>query len=266
MDWLFSDGIYLLLFFVAVLAGFIDSIAGGGGLITIPALLSAGISPVQALATNKLQSVGGSFSATLYFIRRRVIDLKAQRFAIFMTFIGAVSGAMLVQFINPELLKQALPVLTIAIGLYFLLTPSIGAKDSKQRLGYYTFGVIIGGGIGFYDGVFGPGTGSFFALGYVMLLGYNLSKATAHAKLLNFTSNFGSLLFFILGGQVIWTIGLVMLCGQFIGARLGAGLVLTKGQKLIRPMLVIISFLMSIKLIHDNHSDTIALWFSALFN
>ncbi len=255
MDWLFSDGIYLLLFFVAVLAGFIDSIAGGGGLITIPALLSAGISPVQALATNKLQSVGGSFSATLYFIRRRVIDLKAQRFAIFMTFIGAVSGAMLVQFINPELLKQALPVLTIAIGLYFLLTPSIGAKDSKQRLGYYTFGVIIGGGIG-----------SFFALGYVMLLGYNLSKATAHAKLLNFTSNFGSLLFFILGGQVIWTIGLVMLCGQFIGARLGAGLVLTKGQKLIRPMLVIISFLMSIKLIHDNHGDTIALWFSALFN
>lgn len=266
MDWLLSDGIYLLLFLVAIFAGFIDSIEGGGGLITIPALLSAGISPVQALATNKLQSLGGSFSATLYFIRRRVIDLKAQRFAILMIFIGAISGAMLVQFINPDVLRQALPVLTIAIGLYFLLTPSIGAQDSKQRLGYYVFGVVIGGGVGFYDGIFGPGTGSFFALAYVMLLGYNLSKATAHAKLLNFVSNFGSLLFFMVAGHVLWTIGLIMLCGQFIGARLGAGLVLTKGQKLIRPMLVIISFLMSIKLIHDNHGDTIAHWFSAIFN
>ncbi|CDG95786.1 sulfite exporter TauE/SafE family protein [Xenorhabdus bovienii] len=266
MEWsLLSPEIYGFLFLVAIVAGFIDSIAGGGGLLTIPALLSVGVSPVQALATNKLQAVGGSFSASLYFIRRGAVDWRSQRFAIAMTLFGAMLGALLVQFVSPDFLLYLLPVLVIIIGLYFLLVPNIGAEDRPRRLAPLAFGCLAGGGIGFYDGVFGPGTGSFLALSYVMLCGYNLAKATAHAKVLNFASNMGSLGFFILGGQVLWLLGLVMLMGQVIGARLGAGLVLSRGQKLIRPMLVTISFLMSIKLLHDHHGDTIRSWLAFYF-
>ncbi|MDE9480223.1 sulfite exporter TauE/SafE family protein [Xenorhabdus bovienii] len=266
MEWsLLSPEIYGFLFLVAIVAGFIDSIAGGGGLLTIPALLSVGVSPVQALATNKLQAVGGSFSASLYFIRRGAVDWRSQRFAIAMTLLGAMLGALLVQFVSPDFLRYLLPVLVIIIGLYFLLVPNIGAEDRPRRLGPLAFGCLAGGGIGFYDGVFGPGTGSFLALSYVMLYGYNLAKATAHAKVLNFASNIGSLGFFILGGQVLWLLGLVMLIGQMIGARLGAGLVLSRGQKMIRPMLVTISFLMSIKLLHDHHGDTIRSWLAFYF-
>ncbi|MDE9537970.1 sulfite exporter TauE/SafE family protein [Xenorhabdus bovienii] len=266
MEWsLLSPEIYGFLFLVAMVAGFIDSIAGGGGLLTIPALLSVGVSPVQALATNKLQAVGGSFSASLYFIGRGAVDWRSQRFAIAMTLFGAMLGALLVQFVSPDFLLYLLPVLVIIIGLYFLLVPNIGAEDRPRRLAPLAFGCLAGGGIGFYDGVFGPGTGSFLALSYVMLCGYNLAKATAHAKVLNFASNMGSLGFFILGGQVLWLLGLVMLIGQVIGARLGAGLVLSRGQKLIRPMLVTISFLMSIKLLHDHHGDTIRSWLAFYF-
>ncbi|MGJ0625993.1 sulfite exporter TauE/SafE family protein [Xenorhabdus bovienii] len=266
MEWLLlNPEIYGFLFLVAIVAGFIDSIAGGGGLLTIPALLSVGVSPVQALATNKLQAVGGSFSASLYFIRRGAVDWRSQRFAIAMTLFGAMLGALLVQFVSPDFLLYLLPVLVIIIGLYFLLVPNIGAEDRPRRLAPLAFGCLAGGGIGFYDGVFGPGTGSFLALSYVMLCGYNLAKATAHAKVLNFASNIGSLGFFILGGQVLWLLGLVMLMGQVIGARLGAGLVLSRGQKLIRPMLVTISFLMSIKLLHDHHGDTIHSWLAFYF-
>ncbi|MCC8464439.1 MULTISPECIES: sulfite exporter TauE/SafE family protein [Photorhabdus] len=267
MDWLLSLGgeVYVLLFLVAVMAGFIDSISGGGGLLTIPALLSVGVSPVQALATNKLQAVGGSFSASLYFVRYGEVDLKSQRFAILMTLLGSMAGAIIVQFIKPDFLCQLLPVLVIIIGLYFLLTPAIGMEDSHRRLTPVAFALFIGSGLGLYDGIFGPGVGSFYALAYVVLCGYNLAKSTAHAKVLNFASNIGSLALFILGGQVLWILGLVMLAGQVIGARLGASLVLTHGQKLIRPMIVIISFLMSIKLLNDNHGDTIRSWLAFYF-
>lgn len=125
---------------------------------------------------------------------------------------------------------------------------------------------MAGGCIGFYDGFFGPGAGSFYALAFVTLSGFSLPKATAHAKVLNFTSNFGGLLFFILGGQVVWGVGLVMLVGQVLGARLGARMVLNKGQTLIRPMLVIVSACMSVKLIYDNHGSDIAQWIGHLWS
>ncbi|MGR3807597.1 hypothetical protein SAMN05660772_01100 [Pasteurella testudinis DSM 23072] len=243
--------IYLLLFAVALIAGFIDAIAGGGGLITIPALLATGMPPTMALGTNKLQSCGGSFSASWYFIRQKAVNLNQIFWLIVLTFIGAVLGTILVQQINIDFLKKILPFLIFAIGIYFLLTPKLGESDKQTRMSYLGFALTAGFGIGFYDGFFGPGTGSFLGLAFVMLLGFNLAKATAHAKVLNFTSNIASLLFFLIGGQVAWTLGLVMLVGQFIGARMGAKMVLTKGQKLIRPMVVAVAFIMASKLAFD---------------
>lgn len=261
MDWfLVSPAVLALLFGVAMLAGFIDTIAGGGGLLTIPAMLSVGLSPANVLATNKLQACGGSISSSLYFIRKGVVTLKDQKLNIAMTFIGATAGSILVQHIQADILRQLLPFLTIGIGLYFLLMPQIGNEDRHRRLHGLAFALVAGGCVGFYDGFFGPGSGSFYALSFVMLCGFNLAKATAHAKVLNATSNIASLLFFMFGGKVIWGTGLIMLAGQIIGARLGAHMVLSKGQRLIRPMIVILSAVMSLKLIYDNHGQDILQW------
>lgn len=241
-----------LLFIVAMIAGFIDSIAGGGGLLTVPALLAVGIPPTQALATNKLQSCGGSFSASLYFVRRKMVNLAEIKLSILLAFIGSLFGTLLVLHINADHLRILLPILTISVGLYFLLSPKIGEEDRKRRLSEYQFAIIAALLIGLYDGFFGPGAGSFYAVAYVTLAGFNLTKATAHTKVLNFTSNLASLLFFIFSGKVIWMIGLVMLVGQFIGARLGARMVIAKGKKMIRPMLIVVSTIMSIKLMWEN--------------
>ena len=240
-----------LLFSVATFAGFIDAIAGGGGLLTIPALLATGMPPAIALGTNKLQACGGSFSASLYFVRKKAVNLREILLLIALTFLGAAIGSILVQRIDVQALKVFLPFLVFAIGLYFLFAPSIGDDDKKQRIGYPLFAVLVGATIGFYDGVFGAAAGSFYTLSFVLLLGFNLTKAVAHAKVLNFTSNLASLIFFILGGAVIWQVGIVMMIGQFIGGTLGARMVVTKGKCLIRPMLVTISFLMVAKMLYD---------------
>ena len=240
-----------LLFSVATFAGFIDAIAGGGGLLTIPALLATGMTPAIALGTNKLQACGGSFSASLYFVRKKAVNLREILLLIALTFLGAVIGSILIQRIDVQALKVFLPFLVFAIGLYFLFAPSIGDDDKKQRIGYPLFAVLVGATIGFYDGVFGAAAGSFYTLSFVLLLGFNLTKAVAHAKVLNFTSNLASLIFFILGGAVIWQVGIVMMIGQFIGGTLGARMVVTKGKRLIRPMLVTISFLMVAKMLYD---------------
>lgn len=252
MDIAIGFQLLALLFIVAMIAGFIDSIAGGGGLLTVPALLAVGIPPTQALATNKLQSCGGSFSASLYFVRRKMVNLAEIKLSILLAFIGSLFGTLLVLHINADHLRILLPILTISVGLYFLLSPKIGEEDRKRRLSEYQFAIIAALLIGLYDGFFGPGAGSFYAVAYVTLAGFNLTKATAHTKVLNFTSNLASLLFFIFSGKVIWMIGLVMLVGQFIGARLGARMVIAKGKKLIRPMLIIVSTIMSIKLMWEN--------------
>ena len=254
-----SPTVLVALFFVAILAGFIDSLAGGGGLLTVPALMAAGLPPAQALATNKLQACGGSLSASLYFIRRKVVNLADQKLNILMTFIGSTAGALLVQHVQSDILRQILPVLVIGIGLYFLLMPKLGEADRQRRYGL-PFALIAGGCVGFYDGFFGPGAGSFYALAFVTLAGFNLAKSTAHAKVLNATSNVGGLLLFIIGGKVIWATGFVMMAGQFIGARAGSRLVLSKGQSLIRPMIVVVSAVMSAKLLYDSHGAEILQW------
>lgn len=246
MQWL---DVAPLLVALAFVSGAIDAIAGGGGLLTIPALLWAGLPPVAALATNKAQAVFGSFAATVHFARRGMVKpLRAWR-AVLATFIGASAGALLVQYLAGDLLEHLIPVLLIGFALYFGLSPRVADIDSRQRLGTTAFALLIGLGVGFYDGFFGPGTGTFFAAAYVALLGYNLRRATAHAKLLNFTSNLAALLFFAAGGHVVWTLGLLMAGGQLLGGWLGAHLVLRHGARLVRTVLVTVSLVISVKLL-----------------
>jgi len=154
-----------------------------------------------------------------------------------------------VQFLEADLLRDLIPILLIGFGLYFLLSPRVGDLDAHQRVPLRVFALTAGVGIGFYDGFFGPGTGSFFALAFVALLGHNLRRATAHAKLLNFTSNLAALLLFLIGGQLVWSLGLAMALGQVVGAYLGSHLVLRHGVRLVRPLLVIVSLVMSLRLL-----------------
>lgn len=243
--------IAVILFGLALVAGFVDAIAGGGGLITIPALLWAGLSPLESLATNKAQAVFGSGTATLHFLRKGLIEPRGAAFTVACTAVGAALGAVLVQQIDSAALQRLIPLLLVGFALYFLVSPRVSDLDSHQRLGMPAFAMTVGLGVGFYDGFFGPGTGTFFAMGYVALLGYNLRRATAHTKLLNFTSNLTALIFFMLGGQVVWSLAASMAVGQLIGAWLGSHLVLKHGAVLVRPILVVSSILISLKLFWD---------------
>ncbi|WP_413583502.1 TSUP family transporter [Bdellovibrio sp. HCB288] len=240
---------YFILFAVGVIAGTVDSIAGGGGLITVPALLSAGLPPAMALGTNKLQSTFGSFSAAFYHFRRKTFDIRKMKALILFTFLGSALGTFLIQNIDGSFLGKAIPFMLMGFAVYFSLSPRLGDVDQHQRLPYAVFSIAMGTLIGFYDGFFGPGTGSFWALAFVSLLGFNLSKATAHSKVLNFVSNITALFVFLVGGKIVWSVGLTMGLGQFIGARIGSHLVIKKGTRLIKPLLIAVSVIMSIKLL-----------------
>ena len=238
-----------LLFLTGLLAGTLDSIAGGGGLIAFPVLLGTGMNPVQALATNKLQGSFGTTTAALHFLRHGEIDGHGIIFSVVCTFIGAMLGALAVSHIDSRLLMTFIPVLLIANALYFLFSPRVGDVARHRRISMGAFSMIFGAGLGFYDGFFGPGTGAFFALAFVSLLGFSLKQATANSKVLNMTSNLAALIFFMLGGHVVWSIGLVMAAGQIIGASIGAHLVIRRGTALIRPLLVIVSIALTVKLV-----------------
>jgi uncharacterized membrane protein YfcA len=245
----FGFDVLTLMFLVAVTAGCIDAIAGGGGLLVIPALLSLGLPPAAALATSKLQSSGGSLAASVFFLRKGLVDVRTITPAVIACFVGSLCGGCLLLSIDSSFLKAIIPGLLLVIAGYFLLAPNIGKLDSRPRVSMATFAGSAALPLGFYDGFFGPGTGSFLAIAFVLLLGFNLTKATAHAKLLNLTSNIAALIYFMAFGTIFWTVGLVMLTGQLIGGAIGARLVLRSGQRLIRAAIVLMSCAMSIKLL-----------------
>jgi uncharacterized protein len=246
-----STEIVLILVAAAFLAGFIDSIAGGGGLIVIPALLLAGFSPAQALGTNKLQGLFGTGSATIAYAAKGHVDLKGQLPWAVLAFLCSAAGALVATALPGHWLAAILPVLLIAIALYFGLKPDLDDVDRARRLTPFAFGLAVVPLIGFYDGVFGPGTGSFFMLAFVTLAGYGVLKATAHTKLLNFATNIGGFAAFALAGAVVWKIGLMMGVAQFFGARLGASLAMRTGARLIRPLLVVTCCALAVRLLWD---------------
>lgn len=251
--------LFAFLFFAAVLAGFIDSIAGGGGLITVPAMLIAGLPPLETLGTNKLQALFGSGSATLAYAKRGLVDLRTQTGMALLAILGGGGGAALATIVPGSVLKGLMPFLLIGIALYFGLKKAISDEDRHRRLGALAFTLTIVPAIAFYDGVFGPGTGSFFMLSFVALAGYGVLKATAHTKLLNFGSNIGAFAVFLASGAVLWKVGLAMGVGQFVGAQIGSRLAMKNGARLIKPLLVIACIALAIRLMADP-TNPVRLW------
>lgn len=239
-----------LLMTVALVAGTIDAMAGGGGLLTIPALMAVGVPPVSALATNKLQSSIGTASSFLAFWKAGHVDLR--RFAVpaASAFAGSVAGAVTVQHIDPSILAGLVPVLLILMGLYFLLAPPMSDVDRHARLGRVGLSLAVAG-VGFYDGFFGPGAGSFLITVMVALGGLGLVRAIANAKFLNLATNVAGLLAMIGGGKVMWVLGLSMAAANIVGNQLGARLAIRFGGRGVRPLLVIMSVALTVKLLAD---------------
>ncbi len=247
----FSIEVLSFLIFAAFVAGWVDVVAGGGGLITIPAMLLVGMPPTVALATNKLQGSSGVLVATIYFIRKGAINLKENKVMLLTTFAGSVFGGWLLLRSDTKVLGAVLPILLISMGLYFLLSKKVGDVDRKGKISIGLFAVSVAPFLGFYDGFFGPGTGTFMTLGFVALCGYNIARATANAKILNLTSSMSALIYFTVFGEIYWEAGFLMMGGQILGAYIGAKMVLEKGATLIRPVVSAVCFLTSAKLLYN---------------
>jgi hypothetical protein len=239
----------LLLILAAFCAGLVDSIAGGGGLITVPALLLAGASPVEALATNKLQGTFGSGTAMVAYARAGQVRPLDQLGMAAISALAAAGGAMVAHLIPAEALRIIMPVVLIGVALFFALKPGLSDQASAARISPPVFAATVVPLVAAYDGFFGPGTGSFFMMGFVLLAGYGVLKATAHTKMLNFASNLGSLLVFIPLGATWWAVGLAMAAAQVLGALVGARLAIRVGARLIKPLLVIVSTAMALRLL-----------------
>lgn len=246
-----SVEVYAAMIAAAMLAGFIDAIAGGGGLISVPALLAAGVPPVAALATNKLQSSFSVATACYRFARTGLIDFRGHVWTVVLVFVAALAGALAVQSVSNAALGRIMPVLILAVVAYVLLSPRMTDADSHERLGRVGYAPVAGS-IGFYDGFFGPGAGSFFSTSLVALRGMGLTRAAANTKLFNFTSNVAALILFAAGGHVLWALGLVMAVGSMTGAWIGSHVAIRFGARVIRPLLVTISLILTGKLVWEN--------------
>jgi uncharacterized protein len=227
-----------VLFCTGFAAGFVDSVAGGGGLITIPVLLSFGLDPRDALGTNKLQASFGSGSATWHYAQAGVVEVADNWRGFVITFISAGLGTWMVQQLSRDFLERFIPLLLIVVGAYVLFRPALGRIQREPRLKQIPFEWCFGGLLGFYDGFFGPGTGTFWAMAYVLLRGFDFTEATGRTKVMNFASNLSSLLMFAIAGHVLILPGIVMGLGQWMGARVGSRNVVKHGAKFIRPIFV----------------------------
>ena len=250
------------LFVLALVAGTIDAMAGGGGLLTVPGLMATGIPPVSALATNKVQAIFSSLSATYHFWKAGKLPVRRLWRPALLSMLGAICGATCLSFINPEVLKQLVPFFLMAICGWLLLSEDLGKTPVQAKLSFSAASITLIPPVGAYDGFFGPGTGTFFALGLVSLVVFTLDQATMQAKLFNFMSNLGSLLFFLVKGHIVWSFAFVMACGMVTGGAIGARLVLKHGTGLIKPLLIVMSLAMSLRLLWQN--GALAHWWSII--
>ncbi|WP_027590349.1 TSUP family transporter [Pseudomonas sp. RL] len=238
-----------LLVAVAFLAGFIDAIAGGGGLLTLPALLTAGLPPHLVLGTNKLCATFGSATASFTFYRRRLFDPGRWWRALLATAVGALFGAWLAHLMPASWLNLMLPVVVFGCALYLLFQrkPREATGDSQAPLGRHRQWPQ-GLSLGFYDGVAGPGTGAFWTVSTLLLYPLDLLKASGVARSMNFVSNSVALGVFIVAGQVAWVLGIGMGLALMAGAYLGARTAIHGGARFIRPVFILVVLALSLRL------------------
>jgi hypothetical protein len=235
---------FALLALAGLLAGWVDAVVGGGGLIQLPALVVGlpGASPVQILATNKLGSVCGTTVSSLTYYRRVRPDPRTFGPLMLLAFAGSLGGALVASQIPKEAFDPIVLVVLVLVGGYVLFKPSIGEITMLRFSGHQHVlaAMVAGAVIGFYDGALGPGTGSFFVFTLVGLLGYNFLEASAKARMANWATNVAALCVFVPQGAVLWKIGLVMGACNLLGGYVGARTAVAKGAGFVRVVFVVV--------------------------
>lgn len=248
----FTPDIWLIvtMFCVAILTGFIDSIAGGGGLVMMPSLLAAGLPPHLAIGTNKLQSVFGTSTACWSYWKGGLVDIRKNLPLVMAACAASAAGALAIQQVSSDVLSYIVPVFLVGLAAYVIFSPRMTDDDAQERLSRRGYAPVASG-IGFYDGFFGPGTGQFFTASLVGLRGHGLTRAVGNTKLFNAATNWAAVIIFALGGKMVWMLGLAMAAGAMIGGYLGSRFAMRHGARIIRPLMIAASLALTGKVIWD---------------
>lgn len=246
---------YLILCSAALMAGTIDAVVGGGGLIQIPALFSTlpAVAPATLLGTSKLAGIWGTAVAAVGFARRVKITWSTAVPAAAAAFISAFLGAFTVTKVPPDFLRQLLPFILAAVAVYTFMRKDFGSLHAPTHIGNRErgFAILAGSAIGFYDGFFGPGTGSFLVFVFVRFFGFDFLGASAVAKVVNVACNMAALLWFGYSGHVIWQIGLMMALCNIAGSLIGTGLAIRNGSGFVRKVFLVVVVALILKTAYD---------------
>lgn len=245
--------IYKLIFLciAGFLAAFVDSIAGGGGIISVPSYMIVGLPTHIALGTNKFAATMGSLTSSINFIRSGNCNFKLLKIVAPFTLIGSILGVKTVLLIDESFLQPLVLVLILAIGIYTFFSKSLGEEDNFKGLTNKNLclSILLGFSLGFYDGFFGPGTGTFLVFGFINILGLNFLKASANARVLNFVSNISALVTFAISGNINYLIGIPVCIFMILGAKIGTKLAIKKGNKIIKPIFITMAMAVAVKML-----------------
>lgn len=254
-------GVLVLVVLAALFAGWIDAVVGGGGLLQLPALLMVpGLTPVQALATNKLASVAGTATSSATYLRRAKPDLRTAIPMAVIALCGSFAGAFVATVLPSSAFKPIIVVALIVVAVITAVKPQLGREAALRFAGHKHLGIamMVGAVIGFYDGMIGPGTGTFLVIALVGLLGYDFLQASAKSKLVNLATNIGALILFIPHGAVIWPLALVLAAANIVGSYIGSRMAISKGTKFIRAAFLVVVGLLILKLGADVWNENVA--------
>lgn len=237
------------------LGGFVDSIAGGGGLISLPAYILTGMPIHMALGSNKFSSFFGTAISTFNFLRGKKVYVRAIPISVAFALAGSASGAYVALLVDDEILRRILIVVVPIVAVFVLIKKDFGKEDRSHTL--KTHVILLGSGaaalfIGFYDGFFGPGTGTFLILIFSVFLRFDLVTANGNAKIINLSSNMGSLITFILNGQVVWQLAVIAAAFGIAGNFLGSSLAIKIGSKIIKVVLIVVLAILLISITAAN--------------
>ena len=245
----------VLLCLAALVAGWIDAVAGGGGLVQLPALLVLlpGASPTQVLATNKLSSVFGTAVAAWVYVRRVRPDLRTALPMAGVAVLGSAAGAACASLLPEAVFRPLVLVLLVAVALHTWRRPALGDVQRLRFAGrrHLAAALAAAAGIGFYDGIFGPGTGSFLVFALVALMGYSFVQASAKARIVNVATNLGALAVFVPQGAPIYGLGLAMAACSVVGGRLGAITAISRGSEFVRAVFLVVVAVLVVRLAVD---------------
>lgn len=236
------------------LAGLIDSIAGGGGLISLPIYMIAGVPPHMAIATNKLSSACGTALTTIRFIRNGLVNIKLAIPSVCAAILGSFLGARISLALDEKVLKYIM-IVALPIVAFFVLNKSIFRDNGQGKATFTRRAVIVASSaafvIGMYDGMYGPGTGTFLIIAFTVFAHFGIEASNAQAKVINLTTNLTSLTVFFLNGQVLIGLGIAAAASNMLGNYIGSTLVMSKGARIVKPVIILVLILLFVKIVTE---------------